>query len=66
MNLLDMNVGEQRDIKVGLVTYTAERTGPMTWVLHSTVEGWKTANVSYAEAVALKQEDIHPYQLNWQ
>lgn len=66
MNLLSMNVGEQRDFKVGLVTYTAERTGGMTWELHSTVEGWKTAHVGYIQAVDLKQQAIHPSKLNWQ
>lgn len=66
MNLLSMNVGEQRDFKVGLVTYTAERTSEINWQLHSTVDSWKTADVSHVEATLLKYRLIRHEQLNWQ
>lgn len=67
MNLLSMNVGEQRDFKVGLVTYTAERTGATTWELHSTVEGWQTAKINgRGVAQALENGSLHPTQLYWQ
>ena len=63
--ILNMEIGQGKDWKIGLSTRLIERTGLNTYLIHDTSCGWMIATVDRITLEQLLKGEKHLLDLEW-